>query len=225
MLILGAVLVGAITMVAIGVARDRAAAADDERVRRLRDWAAEHHWTFHEGDLRVPWRGRVGRDGFRVRELLTGHIDGLPVSLGHGTYPTSRVVPDPDGGHRTETVTHHLTVLVVETAPMARPAMEVRPRGVGSRLLRVFGAAGDGSGGGPGASAPDGVDGEAVLPEGPRDRLSSDLIRAYLDDEPPLRDGRDGELMVVRHTSLHPADLDEHLGTLRRLTERLGHRS
>ncbi|MEV4255357.1 hypothetical protein AB0J52_19570 [Spirillospora sp. NPDC049652] len=222
MLVLGAVLVGAVAMVAIGASRDRATAAEDDRVRRLRDWAAEHRWTFHEGDLRVPWRGQVGCDGFRVRELLTGHVGGLPVSLGHGTYPTSRVVTGPDGARRTETITHHLTVLVVEMDDPG-PGLEVPPRGVGSRLLSVFGhgTAVDGGDGRSGEHPPLG----SAAPAVPRDHLSSDLIRAHLDGEPPLWGPRRGELMVVRHTSLHPADLDEHLGTLRRLTELLGHRA
>lgn len=175
--ILGTVLVAAIVMVAVGASRERAV-NDDERIRNLRDWAAEHRWSFAEGDLKVPWRGRVGHDGFQVSELLTGHVGGLPVSLGHGTYPLRRVVTEPDGGRRTETVTSPLTVLVIESG------------------------------------APDTV----------RDRLSSDLIRARLDDEPPLWNLSKGELMVVLHTPLLPSDLDEHLGTARRLAEMLGHR-
>ncbi|MEV5575008.1 hypothetical protein AB0L06_33645 [Spirillospora sp. NPDC052269] len=186
MVILGAVLVAAIVLVAVGASRERAA-EEDERVRSLRDWAAEHRWNFNEGDLRVPWRGQVGRDGFRVRELLTGDVGGLPVSLGHGTYPTRRVVTDANGDKRTETVTNHLTVLVVRM-DAERLDTDVKP--------------GDPA----------------------RDHLSSDLIRARLDDELPLWSLRQGELMVVRDTPLHLSDLDEHLGTARRLAELLGHR-
>ncbi|WP_157430078.1 hypothetical protein [Actinomadura oligospora] len=220
MVVLGIVLVAAIVLVAVGASREKRA-DEDERLRALRDWAAEHRWNFAEGDLRVPWRGQVGRDGFRVRELLTGDVGGLPVSLGHGTYPTRRVVTDANGDKRTETMTNHLTVLVVRMDG-GRPDMEVKPRGVGSRLMRAFGH----------GTAVESGDGrfdarfqvESDAPETARDYLSSDLIRAHLDDDLPLWSLRQGELMVVRHTALHPCDLDEHLGTVRRLAELLGHR-
>ncbi|MFC5180038.1 hypothetical protein [Actinomadura harenae] len=187
LVILGVLLVAAVTLVAVGASREKRV-DEDERVRGLRTWAAEHRWSFAEGDLGVPWRARVGRDGLRVRELLTGQVGSLPASLGHGTYPTRRVITDAEGRKRTETVTNHLTVLVVH--------LDERP------------------------GAP--LQAESDLPDATRDRLSSDLIRAHLDDEPPLWSLRRGELMVVRYSPLHPSDLDEHLGTIRRLAGLLG---
>jgi len=131
-----AVLVALIVVgIVVSVRRDR------RRRAALRQWAAAHGWTYTERPS-VEWARRL--PGTRSRGLtlmLSGVVDGYPVSVADYYYQTESTssASSTTGTTSTSTTTHHLVVVAVRLG-RAGPTVGVAPRHGLSKLGRaIFG--------------------------------------------------------------------------------------
>ena len=111
---------------------------DRRRRAALRHWAAQHRWTYTEKPS-VDWARRLpGTRSRGVTLMLSGVMDGYPVSVAdyyYQTESTSGVGSDSS----TTTTTHYLVVVAVRLGRPA-PTVGVAPRHGLSRLGRaIFG--------------------------------------------------------------------------------------
>ncbi|MEV5747573.1 hypothetical protein AB0L00_07110 [Actinoallomurus sp. NPDC052308] len=118
-------------LLAVGIQVVRGA-AQRGKTKELAAWAASNGWSFEEGDVRAEWRDRVpGLPGFAVRRMVSGTVDGFPVTIADAMYVTSRA----GEGRR---VIHDLVILCVRL-PGPGPETRVEARGAVSNALRTVG--------------------------------------------------------------------------------------
>lgn len=123
-----------VTLIVVSARRERA------RIARLRRWAVARGWTL-EPRPSVEWLNRLPahRRRGRVTLMLSGVVDGRPVSVAEYSYTTESTTRGSDSRTSTTTTTHRLLVTAVRL-PVEHPPLIVEPRGALSRLGRsVFG--------------------------------------------------------------------------------------
>jgi hypothetical protein len=108
-----------------------------ERQAQISQWAVSHGWTVTPRPGPIEWSSRLpGSNRRGVSQILSGTVDGWPVSVAEYSYTTTSG-GGPDGG--TTTTTHHFIVTAVRLAS-SYPAVAVQPRGGISRMGRaIFG--------------------------------------------------------------------------------------
>jgi hypothetical protein len=135
-----AVLVGLIVVgIVVGVRNER------RRREALRLWAAQHGWAYVERP-KVDWWSRLpGRNRIGVSIMLSGGLDGYPVSVADYSYTETSTSTShrADGTSTTSSSsTTYEFVVVVVRLPRPGPTVDVQPRHALSKLGRaIFGEA------------------------------------------------------------------------------------
>ncbi len=130
------------TLVAlIVVAAVISARRERERRERLRHWATRYEWAYVERPA-VDWTARLpGRNRRGVSLLLSGVLDGHPVSVAEYSYTETHTSTTHNASGTTSTstssTTHHFVVVVVRL-PRPGPSVEVVPRHGLSKLGRAL---------------------------------------------------------------------------------------
>ncbi|HET8661398.1 MAG TPA: hypothetical protein VFM55_20675 [Micromonosporaceae bacterium] len=115
---------------------------EQERRERIQQWAVEHRWVYTQSP-EVGWGARLpGRNRSGVRWMVSGTIEGYPVSIAAYTYLMQPVGVPPAA----VVSTRHLLLLVVRLA-QPYPEVAVQPRAplaaIGRALFGDRGAVGD----------------------------------------------------------------------------------
>jgi hypothetical protein len=137
------IVVGVVMLVGLIVVAAVVSARRERRRREaLRQWAAWYGWTYAERPAVEWWSRLPGRDRRGVSLMLSGVVDGYPVSVGEYSYTETRTSTTyAAGGTSTSTSsTTHRFVVVVVRLPRPGPSVEVQPRHGLSKLGRaIFG--------------------------------------------------------------------------------------
>lgn len=210
-----AVLLGALVILVTAV---RKAAIRAERRRRdaLYAWTMVSGWRLYEGDLATSWRHRLHHlPGFRIRRLVTGMVYGLPVTAADCRYETSST--DANGNAQTSEVD---LAVFVGVLPGGWPDIEVRPRRLGSRLLRALGRHSPVELGHPPFDQQFQV--EAADPHTARTLLTPALVDAHLRGQVRGWSIQGGELLITETRRLTPEVIPPGADRLRGLAAMLG---
>jgi hypothetical protein len=195
LLIGGAAAVAVVLVLAVGRA---SAKAERRRKDAFYAWTMANGWQMREGDVPAAWRQRLSHlSRFRVRRLAHGTVRGLPVTAADCHYTAHST----DGQGNSQSSDVSLSVFVARL-PGGWPDIEVRGRGLGSRLLRALGR-----------SSPVEVGHalfdqrfrvEAADPRAARAVLSPALVDAHLRGHAPQWSIQGGELLITETGRLTP---------------------
>jgi hypothetical protein len=217
LVLIAAGFLGALVVLVMAV---RKATIRAERRRRdaLYAWTMVSGWRMYEGDVGTSWRHRLHHlPGFRIRRLVTGMVHGLPVTAADCRYETSST----DANGHTQTSEVNLAVFVA-ALPAGWPDIEVRPRRLGSRLLRALGRHSPVELGHPPFDQRFQV--EAADPYTARTLLTPALVDAHLRGQVHGWGIHGGELLVTEAHRLTPEAVPPGADRLRRLADMLGFR-
>jgi hypothetical protein len=204
LLIFGIVLVAgagaAATVLVLALGR-AAAKAERRRKDALYAWSMASGWQVREGDVPAPWRQRLAHlPKFRVRRLVYGTVRGLPVVAADCHYTASST----DGQGNSQSSDVSLSVFVAHP-PGVWPDLEVRGRGLGSRLLRALGRSSRVEVGH--ALFDQRFTVEAPDPRAARALLSPALVDAHLRGHAPQWSLYGGELLITETGRLTPEEV------------------
>lgn len=211
----GLAAVGTVAALAVGRAVAR---GERRRMDALYAWTMANGWRMQEGDASTSWRQRLSHlPQFGIRRLAYGTVRGLPVTAADCHY----TVHSTDGQGNPQTSDMSLSVFVARL-PGGWPDIEVRGRGLGSRMLRALGRSSPVEVGHPAFDQRFRV--EAADPRAARALLSPALVDAHLRGLVPQWSLQRAELMITKTGRLNPEDVLPGAERVAWLAELLGHR-
>jgi hypothetical protein len=181
-------------------------------------WALNSGWQLYVGDVPTPWRDRLSHlRRFYIRRLVRGTARGLAVAAADCGYEKQGAIVD-----GVQQMDRRDLAVFTALLPGRWPDIEVRPRGLGSRVMRSLGARAQIGTGYPAFDQRFHVETQdpGVVPA----LLSPALVDAHVRDQAPPWSIRGGELLITEDVRLSPERFGPGIDRLLWLAAMLGHR-
>jgi hypothetical protein len=202
----------------VGVVLSAARKQQQRATDAFQAWALHSGWQLYVGDVPTPWRDRLSHlRRFYIRRLVRGTARGLAVAAADCGYEEQGVVVD--GVQQTN---HRDLAVFTALLPGMWPDIEVRPRGLGSRIMRSLGVRAAIDTGYPAFDQRFLVEvhDPSVVPA----LLSPGLVDAHVRGQAPPWSIRGGELLITEDVELTPELIGPGIDRLLWLAAMLGHR-
>lgn len=208
----------AVTLLTVAIVRANTR-VERRRLDALYAWTMANGWQLQEGDVPTYWRQRLAHlSRFRIRRQAHAIVRGLPVTAADCHY----TVHSTDGQGNSTSNDVSITVWVARL-PGGWPDIEVRGRGLGSRMLRSLGRPSAIESGHPEFDQRFQVD--AADPRAAHALLSPALVDAHLRGQAPQWSLHRGELVITQTGRLTPDAILPGVERLLWLAALLGHRA